>query len=164
MNIEQKKKLIRKYLRRKLPFGTDPREKALLEDNIDIGRWAKNMEYLETQDYFKREGVDPLVVRIDEAAAFLPPLLHGDRKKRNWFIAAYPDVINYFIPSADIDYSVPEDPNAETEGEAIFHRLIESLPEQQVAKWDATRFLLYLKRFYKHQLKRRFSLGAGTGV
>ena len=157
MNTEEKKKIIRKYLGRSL-FRSDPREKALLEDNIDIEQWAKNMEYLETQDYFEREGVDPLVVRIDNAAAFLPSIFWGDRKKRNWFIAAYPDVINYFIPSADIDYSVPEDPNEETEGESIFHRLIESLPEQQVVKWDVTEFLLYLKRFYKDELKRRFSL------
>ena len=110
MNIEEKKLIIRKYLRRKFTFGTDVRERALLEDNINISQWAKNMEYLKTQDYFKREGVTPLVIRIDEAGHCLPPILWGDRKKKNWFIAAYPDVINYFIPSADIDYSLPEDP------------------------------------------------------
>lgn len=162
MNTEEKEKVIRKYLRRKVPFGTNPREKALLEDNIDIGRWAKNIQYLETQDYFKREGVDPLVVRIDEAAAFLPFILHGDRNKRNWFIAAYPDVINYFFPSADIDYSVPENLYEDTEEELIFQKLLESLPESQVVKFkhDPTEFLLYLKRFYKDKLKKSFSLAA----
>lgn len=160
MNIEEKNHIIRKYLRRKYPFGTDVRERALLEDNINISRWAKNMEYLETRDYFKREGVTPLVVRIDEAAASLPPILHGDRKKRNWFIAAYPDVINYFIPSADIDFSLPEDPYEDTEGESIFHKSVESLPEQQIVKFqrDPTEFLLYLKRLYKDESKKRFSL------
>lgn len=162
MNIEEKKKIIRRYLGRKFPFGTDPREEALLEDDIDIGRWAKNMEYLETQDYFNREGVEPLVVRIDEAAAFLPFILHGDRKKRNWFIAAYPDVINYFFPSVDIDYSVPENPYEDTEGESIFQKLMESLPEKQFVKFkrDPIEFLLYLKRFYKDKLKKGFSLTA----
>jgi hypothetical protein len=118
------------------------------------------MEYLETQDYFKRDAVDPLVVRIDEAAAFLPLILLGDRKRRNWFIAAYPDVINYFFPSADIDYSVSENLHEDTEGELIFQKVLESLPESQVAKFkhDPTKFLLYLKRLYKDKRKKNFFL------
>ena len=48
MDTEEKKKLIRKYLRRKSLFGSDAslfgsdrREQALLEDNIDIARWQR---------------------------------------------------------------------------------------------------------------------------
>jgi hypothetical protein len=148
------------------------------------------MEYLKTKSCLTTEGVDPLVVRIGDATAALPSIFWGG--KNDWFVAGYPDVVNYFIPSAgpvdktisgaDLESFINEmknfspreqlrrlesiskvkDPYEETERESIFHRLMESLPEQQSVKFqrDPTEFLLYLKRFYKDELKKRFSLAA----
>jgi hypothetical protein len=188
MNTEEKKKAIRKYLLSwKSLFGSDPREQALLEDNIDIARWTKNMEYLKTKSYLTTEGVDPLVVRIGHFTAALPSMFWGG--KNDWFIAGYPDVVNYFIPSADrVDKTIcgadlesfmdemknfspreqirryesickVKDPYEETEGELIYHKLIES-QQYQHPKWNPVQFLLYLKRFYKDELKKTFSLAA----
>lgn len=167
MNTEEKKKVIRKYLRRKSLFGADAREQALLEDNIDIARWAKNMEFLKAKEasftYFAkeeaaREEVDPLVVRIGDAALLsLPLMFRGE--EHHWFIAGYPDVINYFMPPYHPAYYDPahsELTEEQKEGKTIYRKLIESLTEEP----EPTEFLIYLKRFYKDKLKKSFSLAA----
>lgn len=160
MDTEEKKKVTRKYLRRKSLFGSDAREQALLEDNIDIARWAKNMEYLKAGQpsviYFAkeeaaREEVDPLVVRISDAALLsLPLMLSGE--EHHWFIAGYPDVVNYFMPPYSTFYS--ELTQEQKEGKSIYRKLIESLTEEP----NPTELLIYLKRYYKDELQRRFSL------
>jgi len=162
MDTKEKKKVIRKYLGRKFLFGSDAREQALLEDNIDIGRWAKNMEYLKAGQpsviFFAieeaaRDEVDPLVVRISDLAPLSLPLMFSG-KEHHWFIAAYPDVVNYFMPPYDPAH--PERTEEQKEGRAVYQKLLMSLTEQP----DPTEFLIRLKRFYKDELKKEFSLVA----
>lgn len=148
-----KKEVITKYLGR-LPFWFDLRKKALLEDNIDIDRWRTNMEYLQTKDWDLREEVDPLVARIDDATPFLPPVL-WERHDRNWFIAAYPDVIDYFYPNVYPDLPPDTRETKMTEAQSRRRKLDEYLSSK---KLNQTLCLLYMKRFYKDELKRRFSL------
>jgi len=120
------------------------------------------MEYLKAGQpsviYFAKEEaardeVDSLVVRISDAALLSLPLMFSG-EEHQWFIAGYPDVVNYFVPPYDPAHS--ELTEEQKEGKSIYRKLIESLTEQP----DPTEFLLYLKRFYKDELKKRFFLAA----
>lgn len=153
MQNKERRKIITKYLGR-LPFWFDLRKKALLEDNIDIERWRTNMEYLETKDWSLREKVDRLVMNISHATPFLPPILR-EGQDRNWFIAAYPGVINYFYPSVNLD--LPRDTiiRKMEEVKSDYEKLDQYLRSK---KLNQTLCLLYMKRFYKNELKKKFSL------
>ena len=98
-----------------------------------------------------REEVAPLVVRISDAALLSLPLMFSG-EEHHWFIASYPDVVNYFMPPSSTLYG--ELTQEQKEGKLIYRKLIASLTEQP----DPTEFLIYLKRYYKDELQRRFSL------
>ncbi len=164
MNTGEEKKVIREYLGGLL--RSDLREQVLqtlLEDNIDIARWAKNMEFLKggggytqaMREFLGMEGVDPLVARISCAKIHLPLIFGGIES--DWFIAGYPDVVNYFFPSADGLYVEPKAVER-TEGELLYRKLMESQEWLHTDELNSVEFLLYLKRYYKDELKKRFSL------
>jgi hypothetical protein len=155
MKEKEKKKTLRRYLG-KLPSWFDLRKKALLEDKIDIDRWAINMEYLETKDLSLRQKADHLVVQIDDGSPFLPPVLM-EKQDRNWFIAAYPDVIDYFYPTVALGLGDRTDTARRkmAEVETDYQKLKQYLSSK---KLNQTLTLLHMKRFYKDELKKCLSL------
>jgi len=106
-NMNETSMILDKYLG-KIPDTIDLRKKALLEDNIDLLQWQINMNYL--INYFEKimrisyvdlsadkniQKVTPVLLNLQ--AINLPPILL-ESIERNWFISAYPDVLDYFYP------------------------------------------------------------------
>lgn len=128
MDTKQKKSILKKYLGG-FPAWFDLRKKEIVNDNINIEQWQINMNFLiykhgtidpsekkafkdwtETfyntgSDEIKYEGwyleehATPVLLNISDVD--LPPILCRDRD-RNWFLAAYPDVFEYFYPQKDL--------------------------------------------------------------
>ncbi len=151
-----KKQIIRKYLG-KIPFFIDLRKKSILKDNINIQVWEKNMQLLEADEWDRfdlRKDVYPLVRTIIDGASGLPPMLYKSTD-RNWFIAAYPDVIMYFYPSVDLELTEQEEKLKRQECDPNFQKLLEHLEK---FKLKNPHNLLYMKNFYKETLKKNFLL------
>lgn len=147
-----KKQIIKKYLG-KTPFFLDLRKKSLLKDNIDIEKWEKNMQFLvNSSNWDLRETVHPFVNTIIEGDSFLPPVL-WKKEDRNWFIAAYPDVIMYFYPTVDLELSEEENLQKRQECDPDFQKLQVYLENY---KLNQTLTLIYMKDFYKKTLNREF--------
>jgi len=92
------------------PTWLDERKKILVRDGIDLGQWDRNLAFLGS-------GINPLgIVRDDEesetlsaATSLLVKVVLAARvgwdfplvlsATHRWFLAAYPDVFDYFYPS-----------------------------------------------------------------
>lgn len=185
LDIKQKKSILRKYLGFS-PAWFDLRKKEILNDNIDISQWQNNMNYMMYRHGSKdsREerafdwwasnledfGTDKtnIVQYLEEnvtpalkygAGAALPSKLHW-YQDRNWFLAAYPDVFEYFYPqpnelAADFDAEMKR---VEEHVKAIAQ--IHERMEQYVTtgKGNHTIQLARMKNFYKNELDKNFLL------
>lgn len=152
--MEVDKQVLKKYLG-KMPTILDLRKKTIVKDKIDLSMWEKNMQYLENDyDWNLHESAHPLVCTIKDGEAFLPPVLNPMTDK-NWFIAAYPDVIMHFYPT--IDLAIPNEKliNKNQGVEEDFQRLQEYLDK---FKLNQTLSLVYMKRFYSEVLRKEFLL------
>ena len=126
MDKKKKKCILRTYLGF-WPAWIDLRKKEMLNDNIDIGQWQINMNYLiskhgsisqreeeafrnwvesfeESESYENyygehlEENVTPILLNLTDID--LPPIFYK-RQDRNWFLSAYPDVFEYFYPQTN---------------------------------------------------------------
>jgi len=148
------KQVLKKYLG-KLPTILDLRKKSIVKDKIDLSIWEKNMQYLENDfNWNLRESAHPLVCTIKDGEALLPPVLYRTTDK-NWFIAAYPDVIMHFYPTVDLAIPKKELINKTQEVEEDFQKLQEYLDK---FKLNQTLSLVYIKRFYSEVLRKEFLL------
>lgn len=154
--MTDKKHVIKKYLG-KTPFFLDLRKKSLIRDTIDIEVWEKNMQFLES-DWFNKfdlkNRVHPLVKTITEFEEALPPILWKSQD-RNWFIAAYPDVIMYFYPEIDLYLTKEEKLEKRKISDPDFQKLRDYLDQ---FKLNQTLTLIRIKDFYKNHLKKEFLL------
>ena len=180
MNTKQKKSILKAYLGF-LPAWFDLRKKEILKDNINIEQWQINMNYLidkhGTIDSSERKAFnnwsetleDPFIACLDlethvtsslvnMADGDIPPILYT--ADRNWFLAAYPDVFDYFYPQTNW---LAEDFDAETRRveehlEAV--RADHERMEQYLAtgKGNQTIYLVRMKDFYKNELNKKFLL------
>lgn len=108
-------KILERYLGKK-NYQKDERKLTLLQDNIDLHQWQTNMELIfsdispdmsvehasllgeEKEMLLKNATPELRQVLMGLQAAIHFPL--GLRNEANaWFIAAYPDVLNFFYPS-----------------------------------------------------------------
>ncbi len=148
--MESNKQVLRKFLG-KSPVILDTRKRSILKDRIKIETWQKNMEYLENENSWgKREAAHPLVQTIIDGEFALPPMLYRSTD-RNWFIAAYPDVVMYFYPTVDLAVGNKDLYTKTQEVEDDYQKMLDYLDQFQL---NQTLTLFYIKKFYKEVLGR----------
>lgn len=176
-----KKKILKSYLGR-LPACFDLRKKEILNDNIDINQWQINMNYLiynhgtiysrEQKAFFNwskifelqgieefdfeeylEKNVTKVLLNISESD--LPPILYRD-KDRNWFLASYPDVFEYFYPqynfsANDFDTELQRVDKHVKTTKNEFERMQQFI---MTGKGNHTIYLIRMKNFYKNELNK----------
>jgi len=182
MDIKQKKAILKDYLGFS-PAWFDLRKKEILNDNINIKQWQINMNYLiyeygsiysseenafdhwaETfnnpvnifEEYLE-EHVTPILLNISDI--YLPRILFRDQD-RNWFLAAYPDVFEYFYPQANL---LAE--NFDTELRRVKEHVKAVTADHEkmeqyltTGKGNQTIYLVRMKTFYKNELNKNLLL------
>lgn len=187
MHTKQRKSILHKYLGF-CPALFDLRKKEILRDNINIEQWQINMNFLiykygtiassekttfdcfaETfkntgndeikfRNYLEQE-VTPVLLNISDIDLDLPRILCRG-KDRNWFLAGYPDVFEYFYVQPkflagefDTEMRQAEDRVKTVAGDR--ERM-----EQYVAlgKGNQAISLVRMKTFYKNEFKTNFLL------
>jgi len=187
MNTKQKKSISHKYLGF-CPALLDVRKKEILRDNINIEQWQANLNFLiykygstalnekTTFDWFAEafedsssdctqwknyleENVTPVLTNISDVDLDLPGILCRG-KDRNWFLAGYPDVFEYFhvkpkLPGGKFDIEMRK---AEASAKVVTED--RETMEQYVAmgKVNQAISLVRMKTFYKKKLKKRLLL------
>lgn len=182
MDTKQKKSILKEYLGF-LPAWFDLRKKEILNDNINIEQWQINMNYLicnhgaidsserkafehwaeifensingEFEEYFE-EHVTPVLLNI--SSADLPRILYRDQD-RNWFLAAYPDVFEYFCPQTNLSLDLDAELQRVEEHVKATRADYEKM-EQYLAtgKGNQTIYLVRMKTFYKNELNKNLLL------
>ena len=177
----QKKSILKKYLGFS-PAWFDLRKKELLNDNINIEQWQINMNFLihnhgtidssektafeywadtfdntgydeiEFEGYLE-EHVTPVLFNISDTD--LPRILCRDQD-RNWFLAGYPDVFEYFYPQAnllanDFDTELRRVKDHVKAVTAEHKRMEQYLT---TGKGNQTIYLVRMKTFYKNELRK----------
>ena len=181
MNTKQKKSILKEYLGF-LPAWFDLRKKEILKDSINIEQWQINMKYLIDKhgtlnssernafNNWRETFEDPFIAFLDLekratstlvniAAGDMPRILHADQD-RNWFLAAYPDVFDYFYPQTNW---LAEDFDAETQLVEEHLLAIEAVHERMqqylvTGKGNQTIYLIRMKNFYKNELHKNLLL------
>jgi len=182
VDTKQKKSILKEYLGF-LPAWFDLRKKEILNDNINIEQWQINMNYLicnhgaidsserkafehwaeilensingEFEEYFE-EHVTPVLLNI--SSADLPRILYRDQD-RNWFLAAYPDVFEYFCPQTNLSLDFDAELQRVEEHVKATRADYEKM-EQYLAtgKGNQTIYLVRMKTFYKNELNKNLLL------
>jgi len=137
-------------------YGTiDSSEQKALEE------WLSNLEDAENDelDFVEHleENVTPFLANISDGN--LPPIFYKGQN-RNWFLAAYPDVFEYFYPQPnyladDFDKEmlrVEEHVKNVTENHQRMEQYISA------GKGNQTIYLVRMKKFYKDELNKNFLL------
>ena len=181
MDKKYKKKILKKYLGLS-PVWFDLRKKEILKDNIDINQWQINMNYLiykyGTIDSSEQKALEEWLSNLEDAEndefdfeehleknvtpvltnildGDLPPIFYKDQD-RNWFLAAYPDVFEYFypqpnLPADDFDKEmlrVEEHVKNVTED----HKRMEQYISTE--KGNQTIYLVRMKNFFQYELNK----------
>lgn len=168
--------ILNKYLGSLPPF-LDKRKSHLINDDIDHLQWEVNTCYLLTCNHSSilnmldgnlleiEKKTTPLVIKINDELVSPSICLPLSLRKNEhfWFIAAYPDVINYFYPI--IDYSARDENQAKQEYEKLKKECEQDFQKiEQIATNDygeninATDLFLLMKDFYKNNLKKKLLL------
>ena len=181
--------ILKQYLGlRYFPFSLDIRKREIMNDNIDIEQWRININYLIQshgtidpgewkafnhwieclEEVVKNETgfinyledhATPVLLRISPWD--IPPILQRD-KDRNWFLAAYPDVLEYFYPQMNV---FADDFDKEKRRLDSHLESVESdckRMEKYLAtggKANQTIYLMRMKDFYRNELNKSFLLG-----
>lgn len=186
IDTKQKKSILKLYLGF-FPAWFDLRKKEILSDNIDIKQWQFNMNFLiykhgtinpsekkalndwtETfyntgSDEMKYEGLyleehaTPILLNISDVD--LPPILCSNRN-RNWFLAAYPDVVEYFYPTFNLlamDFDA-EQRRVKDCVEAVAKECERMQKYLTTGKGNQAIYLTRMKHFYKNELRKNFLL------
>ena len=107
---------------------------------------------------YLEEKVTPVLLNISEADLDLPRILCRD-KDRNWFLAGYPDVFEYYYVQPKLLAGELEIEMRKSEAPA---KVVEDRDRMEqymaIGKGNQTMSLVRMKTFYKNQLKRRFLL------
>jgi hypothetical protein len=185
MEKRKKKMILKDYLGR-FPAWFDLRKKEILNDNINIIQWKINMNYLiynhgsivsceqkafinwsKSFEYQYHDDIDfeeylennatKVLLKISESD--LPPILSRD-KDRNWFLASYPDVFEYFYPqydllASDFDAEILRVDKHVKTTRAEFERMEKVI---MTGKGNHTIYLIRMKNFYKNELNKYFLL------
>ena len=187
MNNKQKNSILKQYLGAS-PAWFDLRKKTILEDNIDINQWQINMNYLINKygsiDSSEHKAYDDFISKLerqdDEFDIFdfeedlekkvtpvllnildadLPPILYNNQD-RNWFLAAYPDVFEYFYPQPNLFAEDFDNELIRHEKQVIglkeLHKKLEQYSSQLIT--NQTTQLFRIKDFYKKELNKNFLL------
>jgi hypothetical protein len=187
MNMKQRKSVLHKYLGF-CPALFDLRKKEILRDNINIEQWQINMNFLiykygtiassekTTFDCFAEtfentgndeikfrnyleQKVAPVLLNISDIDLDLPRILCRG-KDRNWFLAGYPDVFEYFyvqpkLPAGEFDTEMRQ---AEDYVKAVAADRERMEQYVTIGKGNQAICLVRMKTFYKNELKRSFLL------
>lgn len=181
----EKIKILKKYLG-KIPVRYDSRKSAILKDNIDINQWQINMNFLtcwhrnpspierqaleewkahkkqedEEFDYreFLESNVTPELIHIPEVD--LAPVLRAN-EDRNWFLAAYPDVFDFFYPhenlnAEDLDREFELAEEKREKSLAYHDKLIQHV--RALGESNQMVYLIRMKDYYRKILNRSFLL------
>jgi hypothetical protein len=176
---QEKKYILRTYLGL-LPAWFDLRKKEIIKDNINIKQWQINMNYLicnhgtidsceqkafqnwaskfenlTNGDYedFLEENATGTLINLSESD--LPRIL-SKNQDRNWFLSAYPDVMDYFYPQFDM---LANDFDAERIRVEEKYKVVSADYEKMEkyllkGKLTQTLYLIGMKNFYKHELEK----------
>jgi hypothetical protein len=187
MHTKQRKSILHKYLGF-CPALFDVRKKEILRDNINIEQWQINMNFLiykygtiassekTTFDCFAEtfentgndeikfrnyleQKVAPVLLNISDIDLDLPRILCRG-KDRNWFLAGYPDVFEYFyvqpkLPAGEFDTEMRQ---AEDYVKAVAADRERMEQFVTIGKGNQAICLVRMKTFYKNELKRSFLL------
>ena len=162
-------RLLNKYFRL-LPKFFDLGKKHILDDKIDIKKWETNVIFLlsdlrgrssflkvyTSQEQQLIRDTTSLVRKIKENLRFpVDYPLFLDIRTYFWFIAAYPDVIDYFYPSINYDaknYSFEKERIATRKRRAISDKHFYIVEEQFVGKYadkgEPIHYFLFMKEYY----------------
>lgn len=170
--------ILEKYLGNN-DYQHDEKKLNLIQDQIDLSQWQINMEFiirgikprwsglLGEEDEKILEGATPELKQI-----FSVGLNSGNfpfelnEEILYWFIAAYPDVLNFFYPSPDYDKRPikEEFKRVEKQGELI-EPIMDDFQSNMEEKYKVDNQLpnkeivyLELKNYYKNELKKRLLL------
>jgi hypothetical protein len=172
-------------------YSFDERKKCLIEDGIDLKQWQINMEFI-------LRNIDPTLepeyenLIIEDNRVFLkkvtpklklilqglkPPQLYyppflNDKVKYSWYIAGYPDVLDYFYPSPNYSKGseyLDEELKKVEKRQAVVDPLMDDLSiyiqkkyEKEIKAKDTDKatliYLLELKEYYKNTLIKSFLL------
>lgn len=175
-----KNAILKKYLGF-WPAWFDLRKKEILKDNIDIKQWQINMNYLiykygtidkseqrafedwvafnvkdgEEYEEYSEKKITPILLYI---SFDVPPILR-EGQDRNWFLAAYPDIFDYFYPQMNYenDFDI-EMPRIEQHIEKITDEFERMEKYALTGKGNQTTYLIRMKNFYRYELNRNFLL------
>ncbi len=169
----------------------DKKKLSLIKDEINLEQWQKNMNlifsdisprmfFLENSSVFLGEKENQL---LNNATPELKIVLKGlssvinyplslKRDTHAWFIAAYPDVLNFFYPSPDygkksFDEELKRVKKSNQVTDAImddFLSNIEKKYEGHKIEPNIDDFLLELKEYYKNELNKQFLLSNGDNI
>lgn len=178
MDNKFRKESLKKYL----GFGAvwfDTRKKEIFNDGIDIKQWMDNMnyliytfgpideserrafeewEYINEVNYLEIEEIaSPVLRKVDGNDVMrLPPFLYKGTD-RNWFLAAYPDVVDYFYPMIDYKKDLDsEQIRVDAESDKIDHNRLTLLLSQKPV--NQTIMLIRLKNHYRDLTGNEFLL------
>lgn len=115
----------------------------------------KNSE--EYEEYFEKT-VTPLLLHI---SFDVPPILR-EGQDRNWFLAAYPDVFDYFYPQMNYKNDLDiEKLRIEQHIVKIRNEFERMEKYASTGKGNQTIYLIRMKNFYCYELARKFLLTKG---
>jgi hypothetical protein len=104
-------------------------------------------------NFFEELGVTQTLINFNRSDPSNLPEILWSNQDRNWFISAYPDVVDYFYPQI----------NFSTDRLEIEQDRIEEIKRYIELKGKATQttYLIIIKEFYRNELKKKFSLSEG---
>jgi hypothetical protein len=115
-------------------------------------------------NFFEGLGVTQTLINFNRSDPSNLPEILWSNQDRNWFISAYPDVVDYFYPQINFSTDslemeqdrISEYMRKHSEEYAQIKRYIELK-----GKITQTTYLIIIKDFYRNELKKKFSLSKG---
>lgn len=171
--------ILEKYLGNN-DYRFDEKKLNLIQDQIDLFQWQVNMELIlrginpswsagllgdEDKNILEKATPDFKHVLIGLGSVIHFPI-DLNKETQAWFIAAYPDVLNFFYPSPDY-HKVPlekELKRVEKQEELVdpiiddFQNTMEEKYKQKKQPPNIEAVYIDLKNYYKNELNRRLLL------
>ena len=142
-------KAFKKWLSLNLKYIIDKGEMNYISENK-----YNNIEELfksDIEEYLEGK-VTPVLTNIWEES--LPPILRKGQG-RNWFLAGYPDVFDYFFPDVNLNRDNKDVDNLIVNTKVDFERMGKYIA---TGKGNQTIYLIRMKNFYRYELNRKFLL------
>ena len=161
-------------------------QKNIVDDLIDVPKWKTNVDYAQQDVHWwsalDQNSDDPetrrLAISVDTVFAKIidnisirsvdyPSVVLSGRLDCLYFLAAYPDVFDYFYPSADCHREsitslgqITSQEQANKDFDVVYRRFMgqNNISEDDMDDTNFVDLLLYLKNYYRDEMKKSFRL------